>query len=258
MEPHSLSASQEAKLSLKLSERYPGRFDNPSASYPQGSFKNRSAPDVFDGSYLEKDWANDKEGFFQSLLASAGIAPNGSVDAVGASQFFDALLAVIRQTSPIPAGIVGQFAMNNAPAGWLKANGQAVSRTTYAGLFSAIGTTYGPGNGSTTFNVPDLRAEFVRGLDDGRGVDAGRALGSPQAGSLVAYDPTVASPALAGLHTTGSDALIRSDLGLDIPPVGVYPKADVVTGTPTATYQVSEAAGVARPRNVALLYCIKT
>ncbi|MGK2740534.1 phage tail protein [Tepidicaulis sp. LMO-SS28] len=67
-----------------------------------------------------------------------------------------------------------------APVGYLKANGAAVSRTTYAALFSAIGTTFGAGDGSTTFNLPDLRGEFIRGWDDGRGVDSGRMLGSWQ------------------------------------------------------------------------------
>ncbi|MDD2054912.1 hypothetical protein NPS46_20400 [Pseudomonas putida] len=81
-------------MSLKLNERYPGRFNNPSAEYPLGSFKNRTAPDAKDGSYLEKDWANDKEAFFQSVLSSAGITPNGSVDKVGSSQFFDAMLCL--------------------------------------------------------------------------------------------------------------------------------------------------------------------
>ena len=82
-------------MSIKLSDRYPGRFNNPTAGYPQGSFKNRTSPVAKDGSYLEKDWANDKEGFFQSLLSSAGIVANGSVDQVGASQYFDALKKVI-------------------------------------------------------------------------------------------------------------------------------------------------------------------
>lgn len=78
-------------MSLKLNERYPARFNNPTAGYPQGSFKNRTTPTAKDGSYLEKDWANDKEGFFQSLLSAAGVTANGAVDAVGASQFFDSL-----------------------------------------------------------------------------------------------------------------------------------------------------------------------
>lgn len=86
-------------MALKLNERYPGRFTNPSGDYPQGSFKNRSTPTAKDGSYLEKDWANDKEGFFQSLISSAGIVVNGLVDKVGASQYLDALVAVIKATS---------------------------------------------------------------------------------------------------------------------------------------------------------------
>lgn len=86
-------------MALKLNERYPGRFQNPSAGYPQGAFKNRTAPNAFDGSYLEQDWANDKEGLFQSLLSAASVEANGSVDAVGSSQYFDALLALIQQNS---------------------------------------------------------------------------------------------------------------------------------------------------------------
>jgi len=78
------------------------------------------------------------------------------------------------------AGAVTWFAGTTAPSGWLVANGQSVSRTTYAALFSAIGTTFGSGDGSTTFNIPDLRGEFVRGADLGRGVDPGRTLGSFQ------------------------------------------------------------------------------
>lgn len=79
-------------MALKLNERYPGRYNNPSADYPQGSFKNRTSPTAKDGSYLEQDWANDKEGFFQSLLAKAVVVANGVVDKVGSSQAFDALL----------------------------------------------------------------------------------------------------------------------------------------------------------------------
>jgi len=82
--------------------------------------------------------------------------------------------------SGVPAGAVMYFAMIQPPTGWLKANGAAVSRTTYAALFAALGTYYGVGDGVATFNLPDLRGEFIRGLDDGRGVDAGRTLYSPQ------------------------------------------------------------------------------
>ncbi|SDE71022.1 hypothetical protein [Pseudomonas extremaustralis] len=106
-------------MSLKLNERYPARFNNPTAGYPQGSFKNRTTPTAKDGSYLEKDWANDKEGFFQSLLSAAGITANGAVDAVGASQFFDALQALKQiqaGTAFTTAGIAGVLTLAPTPA----------------------------------------------------------------------------------------------------------------------------------------------
>lgn len=59
--------------------------------------------------------------------------------------------------SSTPAGAVLSFAMNTAPTGWLECDGAAIARTTYATLFAAIGTTFGEGDGSTTFNIPDLR-----------------------------------------------------------------------------------------------------
>lgn len=82
-------------MALKLNERYPGRFNNPTTQYPQGSFKNRTSPSAKDGSYLEQDWANDKEGFFQSLLAKAGFVADGLIDKVGSSQYYDALLKTV-------------------------------------------------------------------------------------------------------------------------------------------------------------------
>ena len=60
-------------------------------------------------------------------------------------------------------GMVTAFAMSSTPSGWLTCDGSAVSRTTYANLFGIIATTWGAGDGSTTFNIPDLRGAFLRG-----------------------------------------------------------------------------------------------
>ena len=73
-----------------------------------------------------------------------------------------------------PAGTVADFAGATAPSGWLLCAGQAVSRTTYQTLFGVIGTTYGVGDGSTTFNVPDCRGRASFGKDDMGGSAAGR------------------------------------------------------------------------------------
>ena len=77
-------------------------------------------------------------------------------------------------TGGVPAGTVMAYAGSTAPSGWMFCDGSAVSRSTYSTLYSAIGTTYGTGNGSTTFNVPDLRGRTIFGKDDMGGVAASR------------------------------------------------------------------------------------
>jgi microcystin-dependent protein len=67
--------------------------------------------------------------------------------------------------SPFPVGSVQMFAGIVAPSGWLVCRGQAVSRRLYADLFNVIGTTYGPGDGTTTYNLPDTAGRVIRGSD---------------------------------------------------------------------------------------------
>lgn len=140
-----------------------------------------------------------------------------------------------RGSGGVRAGTVAHFAAATAPDGWLKANGAAVSRTLYAGLFGAIGTTYGVGDGATTFNVPDLRGEFMRGLDDGRGVDAGRVIGTAQAQAIQSHVHGVATSAGITFFSRGSSGAALDDGG----------NTGATGGTET------------RPRNVAMLACIK-
>lgn len=97
-----------------------------------------------------------------------------------------------------PVGTVAYRAASAVPAGWLECNGSAVSRTTYSDLFNIIGTTFGVGNGSTTFNLPDLRGEFIRGFDNGRGVDSGRAFGSSQTDQMEQHSHTFSDTVTSG------------------------------------------------------------
>ena len=109
----------------------------------------------------------------------------------------------------VPPGTVLAFAGGTVPTGYLLCNAAAINRTTYAGLFAAIGTTYGAGDGSTTFNLPELRGEFIRGLDNGRGVDSGRTLGSAQTDQMESHNHTFTGTAVAAhthTGTTSSDA----------------------------------------------------
>jgi hypothetical protein len=79
--------------------------------------------------------------------------------------------AKVTNSFQMPAGVIFPYGGINVPAGYLKCDGSEVSRTQYADLFAAIATNYGVGNGSTTFNLPDFRGRFLRGVDDGTGVD---------------------------------------------------------------------------------------
>lgn len=82
------------------------------------------------------------------------------------------------------------------PSGYSLCDGGAVSRTANPKLFAAIGTTYGSGDGSTTFNKPDLRGVVPRGLDEGRGLDTGRTLGSYQADGVLSHTHTGSTGAM--------------------------------------------------------------
>lgn len=87
----------------------------------------------------------------------------------------DAWLTIAQSTSGLnPTGSIILWTVDSEPSGYLYCNGQAVSRTTYAALFAVIGTTYGVGDGSTTFNVPDMRGRFPLGQDDMGGSSANR------------------------------------------------------------------------------------
>ena len=153
-----------------------------------------------------------------------------------------------------PSGSVIAFAGTSAPDGWYLCQGQEISRATNSSLFSAIGTTFGSGDGSTTFNLPDLRGEFLRAWDDGRGVDAGRGIGTGQPSTIV-YG--AAQQPGAGFGNSFYDADLIPALEED----GVSPQ---LTGT--NAYQTRGTGGSAgwaragrtvRPRNQALLACIK-
>ncbi|HAS1418504.1 TPA: phage tail protein [Enterobacter asburiae] len=147
-------------------------------------------------------------------------------------------------------GMVAPFAANSAPTGWLAADGSLVSRITYARLFSRIGTTFGAGDGTSTFALPDMRGEFVRGWDNGRGVDAGRAFGSWQKGSVIVGDDGVAGDNVASYNVAD-----KTTVGLDLGGSEQYPISTVAATQ--STLRGNTFYGYSRPRNYALLYCIK-
>jgi len=152
----------------------------------------------------------------------------------------------------VPSGSVSWFAGSTAPSGYLSCDGSAISRTTYATLFAAIGTTHGAGNGSTTFNIPDLRGEFIRGLDSGRGIDTGRTLGSAQASSFASHThAATASGTFVTTVTSGASSIFGTG--------GVGSAVTSISRTTgSASVSITATGGTdTLPRNIALLPIIK-
>lgn len=138
-----------------------------------------------------------------------------------------------------PAGELKLYDSDTRPTGArvVVANGAVVSRTTYARLFAVIGTRYGAGNGSTTFQLPDWRGVFFRGLDSGRGLDPSRALGVMQDSQNKRHNHSLPS---------------RSN-----PDAGNGSVEDAAnTGTAMSAFTGYEGGDEARPVNHALLACI--
>jgi microcystin-dependent protein len=148
------------------------------------------------------------------------------------------LASVASRSADTKPGTIAHFASATAPDGWLPCDGGSYSAALYPALFAILGTV-----GQSAFNVPDLRGEFIRGVDNGRGVDPGRTLRSSQGQQFQDHEHEVGSTAVyfAGTPTVSS-------------------------GTSQQAQGMNRATGFAlsgnrgtetRPRNVALLACIK-
>lgn len=156
---------------------------------------------------------------------------------------------VVEGYSNSPAGGIVMWASATAPAGWLHCDGSTISRTTYSRLFAVIADVYGVGDGSTTFEIPDLQGQFVRGWDNGAGTDpdaasrtdsgdgstTGDNVGTKQVDAFKAHDHDYTAPTGSGLLDVGDSFDVN-----------------------IATLQTSETGGAeTRPVNVYLMYIIK-
>lgn len=263
----------------------------PDFRFPQADmfFGARTAPNrlvwntAYDGSGI--DILVLREDGLMTLAAQPGGLPAGATDIV-TKGYVDAV--------GVPPGSVIYYAMSTPPTGYIKANGASLLRTSYPALFTALGTFYGAVD-STHFNIPDLRGEFIRGLDDGRGLDAGRVLGSVQASDFAshshtassgsqstnhahAFSDTSSSTSSAGAHTHGiaGTANVPDEGGWSYRNVGA--STSVLSGSAgahTHTVAVSGTTGInnashshiitvnpnggadTRPRNISQLACIK-
>ncbi|WP_416759628.1 phage tail protein [Pseudomonas sp. BNK-6] len=150
--------------------------------------------------------------------------------------------ALVAQASSLPVGSMVAFPKASVPPGFLEMDGNYKSIAAYPDLAAYLGTTFNQGNeGAGNFRLPDSRGEFLRGWDHGRGVDAGRVIGSWQADMLKSHVHTVNDSSGGGSVV---DSWVYGDLGN-----GVTDDADLRTN-PTGGVET-------RPRNLAVIWCIK-
>lgn len=199
-------------------------------------------------------------------VAQGGTGANNATSALtnlGAASTAD-LAAAIADIQQVATGSINLFPANAPPAGYLECNGAVVSRVTYAALWAyaqASGNIvaaaswqqgmFSTGDLSTTFRIPDLRGYFPRGWDDGAGVDTGRAIGTLQADAFAAHNHTITDPGhnhSADVFGSGGNVYTGGSGG-----------ASGVTGTSTTGITINNTGGTeTRPKNVAMMYCIKT
>ncbi|WEK10990.1 MAG: phage tail protein [Candidatus Pseudomonas colombiensis] len=164
--------------------------------------------------------------------------------------------ALVAQSSSLPVGSMVAFPKGPVPVGFFEANGGLLSIAAYPDLAAYLGTTFNTGTeGAGNFRLPDSRGEFLRGWDNGRGVDAGRALGSSQADALKEHSH------LGGVGSVwgGSvDPFVYGRTDVDTPgQAKSFVTETASTGVNSQGYTSKVGESETRPRNLAVMWCIK-
>lgn len=227
-------------------------IEAPSGPWPFGRLINSSPPGTGNGSPAVAEWANDPLMGMYAALAYFGISPSNLQEQVGDSDLVRLLAAVL----PIGAFIPVAFSIDPSTLDIraLPCDGAAVSETTYAELFARIGTTWNTGGEpGGTFRVPESRAEFFRGWDNGRGIDIGRAFASAQADALLQHLHTIIHSHGINTYAEASGANVDVEGGAAI---------GALLGQATTVSQSTNNSGNTggtenRPRNMAVRFLIR-
>lgn len=164
--------------------------------------------------------------------------------------------AAATQSSAIPTGTIVYFAGTTPPTGYLVCDSSLISRAQYPALLAVIGVTYGMGDGLTTFRLPDLRGVFIRGHNNGKGIDSGRIFGSYQASGAPNITGTITGGPTYNSNTSSGAFYLNGTVG------GQDKGGDNNGGWYygfDASRSSSEYQSISeiRPKNIALLPCIK-
>ena len=205
-----------------------------------------------------------------TLRAPASIASNvtftlPSADGTVGQSLVTNGSAALSFSNVCPIGSILMWAASTPPTGWLECDGSAVSRSTYATLFGLISDDYGAGNGTTTFNLPDLRGRFVRGWDHGAGTDPNAASRTDRGDGTTGDNVGTKQADEFKLHghpfrlseNAGNDSEVSGGLMVSLNNQTNHPE---FTGTPagTAGQQIGGSGGSeTRPVNINMMYIIR-
>lgn len=170
--------------------------------------------------------------------------------------------AMIAQASALPVGAMVAFPLDKIAPGFLELDGSVKSIAVYPDLATFLGVAFNKGDeGAGNFRLPESRAEFLRGWDHGRGVDAGRTIGSWQKGSVHVFDTGTSITTVSDRNAASSPTTALEDMGYDVANAADYPGAQYTASTATVNAAVASndqtAFGATRPRNLAVMWCIK-
>jgi len=243
MEPRNLRSG--------ASDTPPVKLVSPSVGYPSPGNPATGTPAAVGGAFW--NYALSEE--MRNVIVGAGLTPNDDE----LDQFWQAIQALL---VPGPVGSLLIMDGDVMPNGYLERDGAALSREDYADLWAYAQTVsnftiqsnktasyntyagyYGDGDGSTTFTIPDMRGEFIRGFDSGRGIDVGRAIASLQLDEFKNHIHPYQRATIQG--NTGASGIVADN--------GNY------TGqTANFTSYINSAGGIeTRPRNIAMMFCVK-
>jgi microcystin-dependent protein len=139
--------------------------------------------------------------------------PVAATDSVN-KQYVDNAILAAQTALALPPGVMMPYTKSGStPTGWLYCNGAAISRAAYAPLFALIGTTFGIGDGATTFNLPDMRGRFPRGWNDDATLDPTRVFGSTQTDDFEAHTHTASTGTESADHTHAVIGSTGGDIG---------------------------------------------
>ncbi|EEX2764243.1 TPA: phage tail protein [Escherichia coli] len=173
--------------------------------------------------------------------------PFADIKSDGAAAISTALTNLgLGEGSALPVGVPVPWPAATAPTGWLKCNGAAFTAAQYPKLAQAY----------PALVLPDLRAEFIRGWDDGRGIDSSRVLLSSQKGSVIPGDDGLSTPNVVGINNLlNNTALWGMDQATVAEITGCY--IAVIASTNSSNSIQTNIAGISRPRNVAFNYIVR-